>query len=156
MTTKSYCIVSGAFFCLVASVHLLRVSNDIAVVIDGYPVPMLASWLGIIIPGALAAWAFRLARGARGDSSATTYFPNRRSRWVNSTGPQSLPVSSMNLALPALRSEPFAVPVMPAVAGLAGGLIFLPAAMAWSKRATDLPKLLCARDTGSRAPVWCQ
>jgi hypothetical protein len=66
MNGKSYCIISGALFCLVAIVHLLRIGNDVAVVIDGYPLPMLASWLGVIVPGALAAWAFRLARGERG------------------------------------------------------------------------------------------
>jgi hypothetical protein len=66
MSCKSYCIISGALFCLVAIVHLLRVGNDVAVVIDGYPLPMLASWLGFIIPGTLAVWAFRLARGERG------------------------------------------------------------------------------------------
>jgi hypothetical protein len=66
MSCKNYCIISGALFCLVAITHLLRLGNDVAVVIEGYPLPMLASWLGFIIPGLLAAWAFQLARGKRG------------------------------------------------------------------------------------------
>ena len=66
MSCKSYCLISGTLFCLVAIVHLLRVGNDVAVDIGGYPLPMLASWFGFIIPGALAVWAFRLARDQHG------------------------------------------------------------------------------------------
>ncbi len=61
MAHKSYCAVSGVFFSLVGIAHLVRVSYDINIVIDDYPVPMFVSWFAILVPTALAIWAFKLA-----------------------------------------------------------------------------------------------
>ena len=63
MGYKNYCIVSGIFFCLVALAHAVRVVYQIPVFIEGYSVPMLASWIAIVVPLLLASWAFRVARG---------------------------------------------------------------------------------------------
>jgi len=59
MNQKNYCIVSGVLFCLVALAHLLRIVNGISVHLDEYVVPMSVSWGGLIVPAALAFWAFR-------------------------------------------------------------------------------------------------
>lgn len=61
MTTKNYCIISGLLLSLVAIAHLLRVVGNLPVQVDGYEVPMFVSWLGLIVPAILAAWAFRSA-----------------------------------------------------------------------------------------------
>ena len=62
MNNKSYCVVSGVLFSLVAIAHLLRIVNGTTVLVDDYSVPMFASWIALIVPGILAMWAFRLAR----------------------------------------------------------------------------------------------
>ncbi|MDH3546990.1 MAG: hypothetical protein OEN22_07805 [Gammaproteobacteria bacterium] len=63
MGHKAYCIVSGLFFALVALAHLLRIVYGMSVQVDEYMVPMSASWIAMIVPGALALWAFRTSRG---------------------------------------------------------------------------------------------
>lgn len=60
MGHKQYCVVSGTLFALVALAHLLRIVYGMSVQIDDYVVPMLVSWIALIIPGALAVWAFRI------------------------------------------------------------------------------------------------
>ncbi len=63
MGHKNYCVVSGGLFLLVALAHLLRIVNGMSIQIDDFAVPMLASWIGLIVPAGLAFWAFRLTRG---------------------------------------------------------------------------------------------
>lgn len=60
MGHKQYCVVSGTLFALIALAHLLRIVYGMPVQIDDYVVPMLVSWIALIIPGALAVWAFRI------------------------------------------------------------------------------------------------
>lgn len=62
MGHKEYSVVSGILFALVALAHLLRIVNGMSVTVDDYAVPMFASWVGFVVPGALAFWAFRLSR----------------------------------------------------------------------------------------------
>ena len=62
MKSRSYCVVSGVLFSLVAIAHLLRIVNDLSILVNGYSIPMFASWVGLLVPGVLAMWAFRLAR----------------------------------------------------------------------------------------------
>lgn len=62
MAYREYSLVSGILFCLVAIAHLLRVVYGLPIVVDDYAVPMAFSWVGFIVPAALAAWAFRLSR----------------------------------------------------------------------------------------------
>jgi hypothetical protein len=64
MGYKKYCVVSGTLFSLVALAHLLRIAFGVAVQIDGCVVPMGLSWIGLVVPGALAIWAFRIALAA--------------------------------------------------------------------------------------------
>lgn len=60
MGYKNYCLVSGTLFSLVALAHLLRIALGMAVQVDAYAVPMTLSWVGLIVTGALAIWAFRI------------------------------------------------------------------------------------------------
>ncbi|MDH3304789.1 MAG: hypothetical protein OEM50_03910 [Gammaproteobacteria bacterium] len=60
MGHKQYCVVSGTLFALVALAHLLRIVYGMSIQVDDYVVPMLVSWVALIIPGALAVWAFRI------------------------------------------------------------------------------------------------
>lgn len=62
MSIKQYCIVSGVLFSLVAGAHLLRIINGASVQVEQYMVPMTFSWVGFILPAALAFSAFRLSR----------------------------------------------------------------------------------------------
>ena len=59
MSRKQYCVVSGTLFSLVAIAHLLRVVFSITVQVDENVVPMFVSWIGFIVTGTLAFWAFR-------------------------------------------------------------------------------------------------
>lgn len=61
MAYRTYCAVSGVLFSLVALMHLLRVIYNTPVIIDAYDVPMALSWIGFLVPAALALWAFRIA-----------------------------------------------------------------------------------------------
>lgn len=62
MNHKNYCMISGTLFALVALAHLLRIIYGMSVQVDDYSVPMLVSWIALVVPAALAAWAFRLSR----------------------------------------------------------------------------------------------
>ena len=52
-------------FSLVAIAHLLRIVYGMSIQVDDVAVPMLVSWFGMIVPAALAIWAFRIAQGSR-------------------------------------------------------------------------------------------
>ena len=62
MNYRIYCMVSGVLFALVALAHLLRIVNGLSVQVDGVAVPMMVSWIGMIVPAALAGWALRIVR----------------------------------------------------------------------------------------------
>lgn len=64
MGYKEYCVVSGVLFSLVALAHLLRIAYGVSIQVDEFAVPMLASWIGLCVPGALAVWAFRTSRNS--------------------------------------------------------------------------------------------
>lgn len=60
MGQKEYFVASGVLFSLVALAHLLRIVFAMAVQVDQFNVPMYVSWIGVVVTGALAVWAFRL------------------------------------------------------------------------------------------------
>jgi hypothetical protein len=62
MEHKTYCVVSGVLFLLVALAHLFRIVSDMPIQVDQYVVPMSVSWVGFIVPASLAFWAFWIAR----------------------------------------------------------------------------------------------
>ena len=62
MKYREYCAISAALFAIVAIAHLLRVVLGLPINVDGVAVPMWISIVGVLIPAALAAWGFRIAR----------------------------------------------------------------------------------------------
>ncbi len=62
MSARNYFAVSGALFALVALAHLLRLVFGLTVMVDATALPMLVSWIGLIVPAALSFWAFSLYR----------------------------------------------------------------------------------------------
>ena len=62
---RSYLRVSGTLFGLVAFGHLLRLLYRAPAEVAQWAVPLWVSVIGVVLPAALALWAFRLARGVR-------------------------------------------------------------------------------------------
>lgn len=60
MGENGYCLVSGVLFSLVALAHFLRILLGVPIQVDEFPVPMVVSWFGLIVPALLAVWAFRI------------------------------------------------------------------------------------------------
>jgi hypothetical protein len=61
---RSYLLVSGALFSVIAIVQALRLARGWTVVIAGWDVPMAFSMIAVVVTAGLAVWAFRLL-GAR-------------------------------------------------------------------------------------------
>ena len=59
MDGKTYFLVAGIIFTLVALFHLLRVLEDWPVMIADWSAPKLASWIALIVAGGLAIFGFR-------------------------------------------------------------------------------------------------
>ena len=53
MFEKNYALISGILFVLVAAVHAWRIADGWPVTVDGTAISMLASWVAVIIAGAL-------------------------------------------------------------------------------------------------------
>jgi hypothetical protein len=61
MDRKTFFIVAGIIFALVALVHLARIYMDWPVVIGDWSVPIWVSWIGLVVAGGLAIFGLRLA-----------------------------------------------------------------------------------------------
>ena len=59
---RAYLQITGALFGLIAVVHFLRLIRHWPIQLAGYSVPLWASWVGLILAGALCVWAVRLLR----------------------------------------------------------------------------------------------
>jgi hypothetical protein len=62
MSIKLYAAVSGTIFAIVAVVQVVRAFNAWPVQIASLQIPVEVSWLAALGAGALAAWAFSVAR----------------------------------------------------------------------------------------------
>jgi hypothetical protein len=60
MSWKTYFLVAGIIFALVALAHALRIYMDWPVVIADWSVPKSVSWIALIVAGGIALLAFRL------------------------------------------------------------------------------------------------
>ena len=58
MSRKLYLVVSGTIFCLVASLHLLRLIFDWQAQVGTWIIPFWLSWGGLIGASILSAWGF--------------------------------------------------------------------------------------------------
>ena len=65
MDQRTYNIVTAALFLIMAVLHLLRVILGWPARIGGLDIPLWASWLALVVAGALAYFGFRLSAGAR-------------------------------------------------------------------------------------------
>jgi len=59
---KTYHIVTGTLFALVALVHLVRAVNHWPLVVGPWEISLSLSWVAVIITGILSIWSFRLIR----------------------------------------------------------------------------------------------
>jgi hypothetical protein len=62
MSQRTFSLVAGVVFGLVALAHVLRILLGWSIVIQDLSVPMWASWIAVIVMGYLAYEGFRLAR----------------------------------------------------------------------------------------------
>jgi hypothetical protein len=60
-SVKNYLYVSAALFGAVALIHIVRALSGWTFQVGPMEVPVLASWVGFVLTGALAVWAVRLA-----------------------------------------------------------------------------------------------
>jgi hypothetical protein len=61
MDQKTFALVAGVIFALVALLHVLRLFMGWPMVIGSWSVPMWLSWAGLIIAGGLSVLGLRLA-----------------------------------------------------------------------------------------------
>jgi hypothetical protein len=59
MDRKTFCLVAGIVFTLVALFHLLRIFTDWPVIIGDWSAPKWVSWVALIVAGGLAIFGFR-------------------------------------------------------------------------------------------------
>jgi hypothetical protein len=62
MSQKTFSLVAGVFFLLVALAHVLRIALSASVVIQNTSIPMWASWIALVVTGYFAYEGLRLAR----------------------------------------------------------------------------------------------
>ena len=65
MTQRTFHIVAGVVFLVIAFVHALRLIFGWTAVINGWVVPHGVSWIAVGVFGVLAYAAFRLKRSGR-------------------------------------------------------------------------------------------
>jgi hypothetical protein len=58
---KTFSVVAGVIFAVVALFHLVRISMDWNVMIADWSVPMWVSWIGLVVAGGLALFGLRVA-----------------------------------------------------------------------------------------------
>ena len=61
---RSFLFVAATVFALVTLGHVVRAVTGAALRIDGWDVPIAASWTAAVVTAALATWAARLAARA--------------------------------------------------------------------------------------------
>ena len=59
MDRKTFCMLAGIIFTLVALFHLVRIFMEWPVMIGDWSVPIWVSWLALIVAGGLALFGFR-------------------------------------------------------------------------------------------------
>jgi hypothetical protein len=61
MDRKTFSMLAGAIFTLVALFHLIRIFEDWPIIIGDWSVPKSLSWVALIVAGVLALLGFRSA-----------------------------------------------------------------------------------------------
>jgi len=66
MSTKSFLLIAGVIFGIVAIAHLLRIFMALPVTIGGWIIPMWVSWVAVIVGTGLSYTGLRFARSTPG------------------------------------------------------------------------------------------
>jgi len=61
MTMRTFCTLAAAIFALIALLQLVRIAMGWSVTLNGVDVPFWASWIAVIVAGALSLVGFRTA-----------------------------------------------------------------------------------------------
>jgi hypothetical protein len=61
MSQKTFTLLAGIIFAIVALLHLLRIYTGWPVVLGNWIVPMWVSWIGLIVAGCLSYFGLSLA-----------------------------------------------------------------------------------------------
>lgn len=64
MSHRTFALVAGMMFSVVALAHVVRAALGWPATIAGWAAPMWVSWLGAVVTGYLAYQGLRLSRGA--------------------------------------------------------------------------------------------
>ena len=59
---RKYVVVSGVIFGVVAALQAVRALNQWPVHVEGFEVPVSASWIAMVVAGVLCVWAFSSLR----------------------------------------------------------------------------------------------
>jgi hypothetical protein len=62
MDQKTFSLVAGLIFALVALLHLVRIFEEWTVIIGDWSVPKSVSWIALIVAGGLALLGLRLGQ----------------------------------------------------------------------------------------------
>lgn len=62
---RTYEVVSGGVFAVVAVAHAWRAVRGWAIQVDAWSIPIWASWVAALVAALLSLWAFRRARARR-------------------------------------------------------------------------------------------
>jgi hypothetical protein len=61
MTMKTFCTLAAAIFALIAFLQLIRIVMGCSISLNGIDVPFWASWIAVMVAGALSFVGFRTA-----------------------------------------------------------------------------------------------
>jgi len=61
MDTKTFSLVAGVIFAVVALFHLVRIFMEWTVIIGDWSIPMWVSWIALVVAGGLALLGLRLS-----------------------------------------------------------------------------------------------
>lgn len=61
MTHVVYARIAAIFFCIAFALHLLRLIYEWQIEVNGWPIPLWISWVGVLVSGFLSAYGFRLS-----------------------------------------------------------------------------------------------
>jgi hypothetical protein len=67
MDAKTFSLVAGVIFAVVALFHLVRIFMEWTVIIGDWSIPVGASWIALVVAGGLALLGLRLSERRHGD-----------------------------------------------------------------------------------------
>jgi len=71
MDAKTFSLLAGVIFAVVALFHLVRIFMEWTVIIGDWSIPMWASWIALVVAGGLALLGLRLSERRRAMGSVS-------------------------------------------------------------------------------------